>query len=349
MPRFLPPALLAALLALPACKGSEDTGETGDTGADIPPLYFLYTVHVHVSDPQLPYTDPTLTTLDGTVAAHILDVVQALRSTADATGLKVTWEPTLPVARGLCEVGGADHIFDQLIADGHEVGVHAHRASHLTPTFLELQASCGITARTNSGYVAMLGSMEAPTDAALDLLLEEQNALGMTVGTANFSPQEGEGNPVQDLCGDDIGLDDPPWEQTHNLLFPYKPDHVTGDVCAHSDEGRVVIVDHTPPEWMLADGDAPPDVLGPTEFGVLQEWFDAAIAYQASARPERLAAWGFVTHVIEYSVGNDGEHDTDPGSIVALEDFLAHVDEQAQLGRVEYATASEIAALAWPE
>ncbi|MBW1879122.1 MAG: hypothetical protein JRJ84_12225 [Deltaproteobacteria bacterium] len=344
------PLLLAAfsvLFALPSCKGRDDTAETGDTGSEVPPLYFVYGVHLHVSDPFLPYTDPSMGRLDGAVAANMLDVVQEIRNSADAVGLKVTWEVTQSSAKGLCELGGAGHVLGALVADGHEVGVHGHRLDHVAPTFAELQVSCGITANTNSGYVAMLGSMAAPTDVALDLLLKDQLALGMTVGTANFSPHEG--NPLQNVCGDDIGLDDPPWEQTHNLLFPYKPDHLSGDLCAHSDDALVVIVDHTNPDWMLVDGGAPPDVLGPTEFGVLQEWFDAAIAYQESARPERLAAWGFVTHITEYAVGGDGEHGTDPAGIAALDAFLAHVDEQAQQGRVAYATASEIAALAWPE
>jgi hypothetical protein len=342
-------AAVAALLALPSCKGQDDTADTGDTDSEIPPLYFVYGVHLHVSDPSLPYTDPSLGRLDSLAAANILDVVQEIRNSVDAVGLKVTWEVTQSSAKGLCEVGGDSHVLGDLVADGHEVGIHAHRPDQVAPTFVELQVSCGITANTNSGYVAMLGSMAAPTDQALGLLLKDQIALGMTVGTANFSPQEGEGSVLQYACGDDIGLDDPPWEQTHNLLFPYKPDHLSGDICSHSDDAEVVIVDHTPPEWMLDGGGAPPDVLGPTEFAVLQQWFDAAIAHQESERPERLAAWGFVTHVIEYAVGSDAEHGTDPAGIVALDAFLAHVDEQAQQGRVEYATASEIAALAWPE
>jgi hypothetical protein len=339
---------LAGLFALPACKGQDDTAETGDTGSEIPPLYFVYGVHLHVSDPFLPYTDPSLGRLDSAVAANILDVVQEIRNSVDAVGLKVTWEVTRPSAKGLCEMGGDDHILGDLVADGHEVGTHAHRPDQVASAFAELQISCGITADTNSGYVAMLGSMAAPADQALSLLLKDQIALGMTIGTANLSPHGDEGSALQIACGDDIGLDDPPWEETHNLLFPYKPDHVSGDVCTHSDEAEVVIVDHTPPEWMVG-AEGPPDVLGPTEFAVLQQWFDAAIAYQESARPERLAAWGFVTHVTEYAVGTNGEQGADPAGIAALDAFLAHVDAQAQEGRVVYATASEIAAAAWPE
>jgi hypothetical protein len=61
-----------------------------------------------------------------------------------------------------------------------------------------------------------------------------------------------------------------------------------------------------------------------------------------------LAVWGFVTHIIEYAVGSHAENPPLPESLDALGEFLAYVDSKRVEGRVVYATASEIASLAFP-
>lgn len=75
---------------------------------------------------------------------------------------------------------------------------------------------------------------------------------------------------------------------------------------------------------------------------------DAALAYMEEQRPERVAAWGFVTHITEYAVGSKAENPPDPASLAALDRFLAYVGEKATTGRVIFATASEIAEAAYP-
>ena len=65
-------------------------------------------------------------------------------------------------------------------------------------------------------------------------------------------------------------------------------------------------------------------------------------------RPDRTAAWGFVTHITEYAVGSAAENPPDPASLEALGRFLAYVDEKRAQGRVVYATARDIAELSFP-
>jgi hypothetical protein len=73
--------------------------------------------------------------------------------------------------------------------------------------------------------------------------------------------------------------------------------------------------------------------------------FDSALDYMAAHQPERVAVWGFVTHIGEYAIGSKGENPPDPASLDALRDFLAYVDLKQKDGLVIYATAGEIAEL----
>ncbi|MBS1251249.1 MAG: hypothetical protein MAG451_00280 [Anaerolineales bacterium] len=66
-------------------------------------------------------------------------------------------------------------------------------------------------------------------------------------------------------------------------------------------------------------------------------------------QPERIAAWGFVTHINEYAVGSQGESPPDPAALAALARFLDYVDTKVAEGRIVYATAGEIADLAFPD
>ena len=64
-------------------------------------------------------------------------------------------------------------------------------------------------------------------------------------------------------------------------------------------------------------------------------------------QPGRVAAWGFVSHINEYAVGSQGENQPHPGALAALDRFLDYVDSKVEEGRVVYATASEVADLAF--
>ena len=82
-------------------------------------------------------------------------------------------------------------------------------------------------------------------------------------------------------------------------------------------------------------------------FSLAAEIKGTVLWYMEQERPERVAVWGFVTHITEYSVGSKGENPPDPEALAALDRFLAHVDSKRAEGRVVYVTAGEAADLAF--
>jgi hypothetical protein len=310
---------------------------------DVPPLYFFYAIHTHVQGDWLPYADPEMTRLDTKVAENMLAAIEGIAEVLEKYGAKGTWEVVFGAAQGLCTYQGEDHIFRRLLEAGHEVGVHAHGNAYIEPAFRNLQEYCGVTAKTTSGFMGEVhragaeGAQEAVSEA-----IEIALSLGMTVGTSNFAPLDPR-NPLGALCGDEFGEDNDMWQETGNLMFPWKPDYVHRNVCAHDPEGEMVLVDHVGPWWLKLLGQPMPDVLTDTHFEQLREMFDVALQYMEERRPQRVAAWGFVTHITEYAVGNRGENPPDPEALAALDRFLTYVAEKAAEGRVVFATASEIA------
>ena len=118
------------------------------------------------------------------------------------------------------------------------------------------------------------------------------------------------------------------------------------DVCAHSDQGPILLIDHVSIEWIKLPGQqGVPDVLTDQNFNQLRKWFDGALQYIQEERPKRVAVWGFVTHITEYAVGSKAENPLDPGALAALDRFLAYVDDKRIEGKIVYVTASEIADL----
>jgi len=89
-------------------------------------------------------------------------------------------------------------------------------------------------------------------------------------------------------------------------------------------------------------------VLDDRHFEQLKKYFDAALRYLEENRPERVACWGFVTHIIEYAVGGAAENPPEASALEALDRFLSYVDSKRAKGRVVYATSSQIADLAFP-
>jgi hypothetical protein len=169
---------------------------------------------------------------------------------------------------------------------------------------------------------------------------------GLTVGTANLSPSGGR-NILSPICNEQFGVGNDMWMDTGNLMFPWRPNYSQEDTCSHNPEAEMMFVNHVSIEALiLPDEVAPPDVLDARHFLQLREQFDAAIDYVEENRPERVAAWGFVTHIIEYSIGSRGENPPAPTALEALDDFLSYVDSKHDEGLVSYATAAEIAHLA---
>ncbi|MFQ5593507.1 MAG: hypothetical protein ACE5HA_05100 [Anaerolineae bacterium] len=318
------------------------------TSDQSPPLYFLYAIHTHVQGDWFPYTDLGMTEIDTQVADNMIAAIDGIAQVLESHGAKGSWEVVYGTSKGLCTYQGDDHVFQQLVDSGHEVGVHAHRTVHIEPAFQNLEDYCGITADLTSGF--MIEAADAGAEGAQETLsqaIEEALGLGMTVGTENLSPADPK-NPFGELCDDQIGVGNDMWEQSGNLMFPWRPDYTNRNICADDPEGDMVFVDHVPPGWMILPDQGKVDVLSDANFDQLREQFDAALAYMEENQPDRVAAWGFVSHINEYAVGSRGENPPDATALAALDRFLEYVDSKVAEGRVVYATAGEIADLAFP-
>lgn len=314
----------------------------------VPPLYFFYVIHTHVQGDWLPYTDPGMTRLDPAVADNMLAAIEGIAQVLERHGVKGTWEVVYGTSKGLCRYQGENHIFRHLLDAGHEVAVHAHRNQDIEPAFHNLQDCCGITPKTTSGFMGEVFQVRSEgAQQAISEAIEIALDLGMTVGTENLAPVDRR-NPFGSLCGNQFGEGNDMWPETGNLMFPWKPDYLHRNICAHDPEGGMVLVDHVGPWWMRLPGQPMPDVLTDAHFDRLRQMFDAALQYMQEHRPERLAAWGFVTHLTEYAVGHRAENPPEPEALAALDRFLDYVAEKAAQGRVVFATASEIAELAFP-
>jgi hypothetical protein len=315
------------------------------TSQEVPPLHFFYAIHTHVHGDWFPYTDPSMTQIDTTVADNMLAAIQGIAGMLDEHGAKGTWEVVFGTSKGLCNYQGENHVFQQLLDGGHEVAVHAHRNEDIAPAFHNLEDDCGITPQTTSGFMAEASQAGVEgAQAVVSQAMEQAVDLGMSVGTSNLSPA-GNRNPFGPLCDNQLGVGNDMWPETGNLMFPWRPDYLHQNICADNPQAGLVLVDHVPITWMAGPGGGMPDVLSDAEFQRLKQQFDAALAYMEENRPQRVAAWGFVTHLTEYAAGNQGENPPDPAALAALDRFLDYVDSKVAEGRVVYATAEEIARL----
>jgi len=312
---------------------------------EIPPLYFFYAIHTHAAGDHLPYPDTSLQTLDSEVAANMLAAIEGIARALETYGAKGTWEVVYGTAQGLCEFEGEDHIYRRLIEAGHEVGLHVHRYADYERDLRALRDRCGVEPTVTSGLVT--DARHAGPSRFQQVMSEEvaqQVEWGIHTATINLSV-----GSIFEWCGGSIGVGNDMGEETGNLMFPWRPDYRNENICADDPEGDFVFVDHSPMAWWTdLDGRGTADVLTDANFERLKELFDAALRYMEEQRPERVAVWGFVTHISEYAVGNQGENPPSPESLAALEHFLAYVAEKAAEGRVIFATASEIAQAAYP-
>jgi len=334
--------------AQPSATATGPEPPSGEPQEEIPPLYFFYVIHTHAQGDWLPYEGPPLLDLNPTTADNMLLAITGIQEVLDRYGVKGTWEVVFGTAKGLCSYQGPNHIFRQLEDAGHEVAVHAHRTEDIDDAYQNLVNDCGIIPVTTSGFIPEVeragpaGAQQAMIDA-----IQTSLALGLTVGTENLSPGGGK-NPFAELCDNQLGVANDMWEQTGNLMFPWRPDYINGNICADNPAGQMVLVDHVSIEWKLLPGEGVPQALSDEHFERLRLMFDAALEYMETRRPDRVAAWGFVTHITEYGSGGKAQHPPDPASLAALDRFLAYVAEKAAAGRVVFATASEIAEAAYP-
>ncbi len=339
------------------CDGPENAencpGDCAMPGAPtiaehVPPLYFFYAIHTHVSGDTLPY-DENMVQIDPQVAENMIAAIEGIREILDRYGIPGSWQVTYGIASGLCDYGGEDNILSQLLDDGHEVAMHAHRTEDISTTHEALTLRCGITPTVGSGHLldayrlGQIGGAHAAQDS-MTISLGISSGLGVNIITENLSPGGGK-SIFDESCDSQLGIGNTMWEQSGNLMFPWRPDYQHGNICAHNPQSDVLFIDHVSPEFALSPMQTMPDVWGPLEFSRLQQFFDGALAYMQTERPDRIAVWGFATHITEYAIGSHGENPPDPASLAALDQFLAYVDSKHAQGLVQYATPAQIAEL----
>lgn len=320
-----------------------------DPNGDIPPLYFFYAIHTHGTSDYLPYADKLQKRLDSQTAENMIAAIEGISSVLDRYGVVGTWELVEGTAQGIPEYQGENHIFKQLLSRGHEIAAHAHKVEDTAAVVGALRDSCGVVPVTTSGFITQVSRADAGSvQSAMAEAIQTAVDLGLTVGTDNLSP--GGKDLVSQSCPNGSGVGNDMWAETGNLMFPWRPDYLNSNTCADNPAGRMVFVNHVSIEWLiLPDSPGPPDVLDGRHFEQLKGYFDAALRYMEENRPERVACWGFVTHIIEYAVGGAAENPPESSALEALDGFLSYADSKRAEGRVVYATSNEIADLAYPQ
>lgn len=316
-------------------------------------LNVFYVIHTHLSDDRLPYDSKLMKDgdLNGTKADNMVAIINGIKGIADKHGLKIAWQPTLGPAKGFCQHQGSNHIFKQLLAEGHEIGIHAHKEDDLEPTYGYLTNECGIAPKdisSASGYQAFLGDKTgADRAAAFSEHAKTFSSWGIGVGTSNLAPDGDGSHEMAPVCTDQWGNNGDSWKTTDNFLYPWKPDLTNSVPCDHDSAGTFVMVDHSGPSWTLASG-SKATVLSATEFDALQVHFDAAISAVGAGTNGNVAAWGLVTHITEYTASNTGQGGSSQSALDALDAFLSYIDTKRDQGLVTYSTPSAAAKLAYP-
>ena len=100
---------------------------------------------------------------------------------------------------------------------------------------------------------------------------------------------------------------------TDNLLLPWKPDLVNKVPCNHDPKGAFVMVDHSGPEWMVTEAGKANSVRN-EHFDQLRVHFDAALDAVAKGTDGKIPAWGFVTHISEFTLDNNADGPPDRGA-----------------------------------
>lgn len=308
------------------------------------PLYVFYAIHTHGHGDYLPYTDSSMTTISDTVAGNMISITESIANVLDQHGLKATWDVVHGTAKGLCAYEGSNHIFKRLMDDGHDIGLHVHHPTDYGRDYLALHNNCGLDPQaTSSLLLSAVGVPPNQAQANVSADIQTNVNFGIHIGTINMS-----GSQLMQDCNNQVGVGNDMWPQTGNLMFPWRPDYLHQNVCTDSASSDFVFVDHVDMDsWTGNSGNQQSDLLTTADFDRLRTLFDAALSYMETNRPDRLAAWGFVTHIHEFAVGDKGENPPDPTAIAALNSFLDYVDTKVAEGRVVYAKADEIANLAF--
>ena len=115
------------------------------------------------------------------------------------------------------------------------------------------------------------------------------------------------------------------------------------NICADDPDGDFLLVDHVGADWMRGSDGRFVQVLTDDDFAVLQNYLNGALTYMADNCPTRLAAWGFVSHISEYTPKNDATALPSQDALDALDRFLIYLEQKKGEGRVVFSNVSVIA------
>ena len=83
------------------------------------------------------------------------------------------------------------------------------------------------------------------------------------------------------------------------------------------------MVDHSGPEWMVTEAGKANSVRN-EHFDQLRVHFDAALDEVVKGTDGKVPAWGFVTHISEFTLDNNAEGPPDQVALKALDTFLTY-------------------------
>jgi len=316
-----------------------DGGEIATTAkGDTPPLYVFYVIHGHQQGEHLPYSDTNMSRLDKGKAENFATAIKRISDTTSAYGMPISWELVAGTAKGIRELQGEDNIFKRLMAQGHEIGIHTHDASRIRSTVEAVNQSLGILVTTGSGLqMEAINSGASGAQKAMSKGIAEMVDLGLT--TASIGLVDSGRSPISEVCNNSFGEGNDMVGTTGHILFPYKPDYKNDNVCRHNPDSDFVFVNTPGPKWLVSG--ARKGMLSDQNFDYLRKSLDASLEYMDERKPERVAVWGFTTHISEYCQGSQGGPVLD-SSIKALDDWMKYLSDLEKQGKVEFITVGEI-------
>ncbi len=326
-----PPSSGTQRAAQPSGQGSPPA--SGTSG----PLLVFYAVHVQIGPDYLPYTDASLQQVNPRQVRNITLIIQSLAQVAEKHHLPITWEFPQPMAQALCASPQED-VLGALAAAGHEIGAYAHSES--IAAVAQTLSACGHPPVTVGGLLFEAAQAENP-QALMAQELSAAAQAGFRYATSDLAPGDTRGNPFAALCHNTLGEGNDMWPQSGNLMFPWYPDYPQQNICVAREDGDILLVDHTSPQWMFHNGSFV-SLLTAANFDALREQLDGALAYLDSHPTGRTAVWGFVTHISEYTSKQDATAPPSPDALAALDDFLAYLEALQDAGKVRLVTVNQI-------
>ncbi len=298
--------------------------------AESPRLALFYAIHVHAPELEGSKLDTRLARQDPQTARFLASGLEALASTLEEHGARASFQLTQAALGAVCGDVGPQVLHD-LVAAGHDVGVHGHDAAEMVQAASRLQIECGLVARTGSGLLGpgmmMGGGRRGARGFLLDPDLFVQGAqsaqsAGLEVLTLNTTQTATREPALSQICGGQLGANPAGAPDSGVLPLAWRPALDQGEICGTGGEG-LALLDHTPGDWLLDERGAPRASvaeLADADFAQLKPLLTAALT--APGADGQTTSWGFVSHLHEYMPGAVEMGPVSPDALAALDRWL---------------------------